>query len=137
MPPGALLMLGETPRVEKHDTQPEWFAEELAAAQIPLPAYIRTLLAGGKGAWDVLQDANRVMCEKASEVAARSDFRPWAHTVVRYEVLAYRKRAARDRHVFSQAVLDKLAEQAASQHNQFADLPSVSGSRGAKIKIFA
>jgi RNA polymerase sigma-70 factor (ECF subfamily) len=101
--------------------QPDWFAAELAAAQIPLWAYIRTLLAGSEGAWEVLQNANRVMCEKAAEVTDLSGFRPWAYTVVRYEVLTYRKRAARDRHVFSQAVVEKLADRAAAQDDEFED----------------
>ncbi len=114
-------MSAEPPHLETCGDQPEWFAAELARAQIPLLAYIRTLLAGSEGAWEVLQNANRVMCEKASEVGVRADFRLWAYTVVRYEVLTYRKRIARDRHVFSQTVLEKLADRAAAQDDEFGD----------------
>ena len=121
MRPREPFMSTEPARPEMRGRQPEWLAAELAAAQIPLLACIRTALAGSEGAWEVLQNANRVMCEKASEVAARSDFRPWAFTVVRYEVLTYRKRAARDRLVFSQAVIEKLADRAAAQHDEFGD----------------
>ena len=78
-------------------------------------------MAGAADAWDVLQEANRVMCQKSGDVGSAAEFLPWAYTVVRYEVMTYRKRAARDRHVFDLEVLDRLAERAELQNAGFAD----------------
>ena len=70
-------------------------------------------MAGSTDAWDVLQEANVVMWQKAAEVNSAAGFLPWAYTVVRYQVMAHRKRVSRDRHVFSLGVLERLAERAA------------------------
>jgi len=39
---------------------------------------------------------------------------PWAYRVARFQLMAYRKRVSRDRHMFSLSLLEKLAERAAS-----------------------
>lgn len=91
----------------------DWFDRELAQSQGVLYAYACTLMAGSADAWDVLQEANVVMWQKAAEIHSPADFLPWAHTVVRYQVMAFRKRISRDRHVFSLGVLERLAERAA------------------------
>jgi RNA polymerase sigma-70 factor (ECF subfamily) len=98
-----------------------WFGAELSRAQSALYAYAHTLMAGSDSAWDVLQDANLVMCRKAGEVSSPAGFLPWAYTVVRYQVMAHRKRVSRDRHIFSLGVLEKLAEHAAVQSADFGD----------------
>jgi len=100
---------------------PAWFSVELARAQFPLYSYVRSLMAGSEDAWDVLQEANRIMCQKAEAVKSAAEFLPWAYTVARYEVLTYRKRASRDRLVFTVDVLDGLAERASSASAGFAD----------------
>ena len=48
-------------RPEMRGHQPDWFPAELATAQIPLLAYIRTLLAGSDGAWQVLRSSVDVL----------------------------------------------------------------------------
>jgi RNA polymerase sigma-70 factor, ECF subfamily len=96
--------------------QPDWFAVELVQAQSALYAYVSTLMAGSTDSYDVLQEANIVMWQKAGEVDSAAGFLPWAYSVARYQVMAYRKRVSRDRHVFSLGVLERLAERAASHH---------------------
>jgi RNA polymerase sigma-70 factor (ECF subfamily) len=98
-----------------------WFGAELARAQSALYAYAHTLMAGSDCAWDVLQEANLVMCRKAGEVSGPEGFLPWAYTFVRYQVMAHRKRVSRDRHVFSLGVLERLAEHSAVQSVDFGD----------------
>ncbi len=100
---------------------PAWFSAELARAQFSLYTYVRTLLAGSPDAWDVLQEANRVMCQKAADVGSAAEFLPWAYTVARYEVMTHRKRMSRDRLVFSAGVLDSLAARASTVSTGFAD----------------
>jgi RNA polymerase sigma-70 factor, ECF subfamily len=96
-----------------------WFDRELARAQSALYAYACTLMAGSADAWDVLQEANVVMWQKVAEVTSPADFAPWAYTVVRYQVMAHRKRMSRDRHMFSLGVLERLAEPAAVLSTEF------------------
>ncbi len=90
-------------------------------AQGALYGYASALMAGSSDTWDVLQSANRVMCEKMAEVATPGDFIPWAFTVVRFQVLAHRKRHVRDRHVFDTKVFDGIASAAATVQSAFAD----------------
>jgi RNA polymerase sigma-70 factor, ECF subfamily len=98
----------------QEDNRSDWFHAELTRAQSALYAYACTLMAGAAEAWDVLQESNRVMWQKASEVRSVDGFLPWAYRVVHYQVMAHRKRLARDRHVFSVSVLERLAERAAA-----------------------
>jgi RNA polymerase sigma-70 factor, ECF subfamily len=100
---------------------PGWFGVELARAQSALYAYASTLMAGSSDAWDVLQEANLVMWRKAAELGSAAGFLPWAYSVVRFQVMAYRKRAARDRHVFNLGVLERLSERIAVQYVDFDD----------------
>ncbi len=98
---------------------PNWFAAKLAEAQPLLYARICTLLGGAADVWDVLQNANRVMLEKASEVESPDGFMPWAYTVARFEVMAYRKQCAvqssRRRHISDPGVLEKIAQRFSEQ----------------------
>ncbi len=98
-----------------------WFNRELVQAQGALYGYAAALLGGSRDAWDVLQNANQVMCEKANDVATPADFMPWAFTVVRFQVMAHRKRMARERHVFGPSVFEKIAAQTAEKQGAFAD----------------
>lgn len=110
------------------DHNPEWFAVELARSQSTLYAFANTLMAGSESAWDVLQEANLVMCRKAGEVDGPEGFLPWAYTVVRYQVMAHQKKHSRDRHLFSEKVMDNLVEHAAGQSADF-------GGRIAALKV--
>ena len=98
---------------------PDWFEAELAQAQAALYSYACAMLGGSADAWDVVQNANKVMLDKASEVQNPQDVMPWGFTVVRFEVMAHRKKALRDRHIFNLSVLEKIAEHAASQSIDF------------------
>lgn len=100
---------------------PDWFGVELAKAQMPLFAYVRNLMAGSADAWDVLQDANQVICQKAASVKSASEFLPWAYGIARFKVLHYRQRAARDRLQFSPEIVEQLADRAAAISGEFAD----------------
>jgi len=100
---------------------PGWFHQELVQAQGALYGYASALMAGSRDTWDVLQNANRVMCEKMSEVATPGDFRPWALTVVRFQVMAHRKRICRERHVFGAEIFEQVAAGAAKLEGAFAE----------------
>lgn len=79
-----------------------------------LRAYARTLLPDWKSVDDVLQEASVTLWEKFSQVRDEDGFLPWAKTVVRFKALSAVDRLRRDRHVFSDRVLELLAEEAES-----------------------
>lgn len=86
------------------------FIDALTRSQGRLFAFILTLLPDHAAASDVLQNTNLVLWQKAGQFKPGSDFNAWSSTVAYYEVLAYRKRAAKDRHLFSDAFLEQVAE---------------------------
>ncbi len=55
-----------------------------------------------------------VLWQKFGEFDATRDFRKWAFGVARYEVLAFLRDRARDRHVFDDDLVTKLADDAAA-----------------------
>jgi RNA polymerase sigma-70 factor (ECF subfamily) len=77
-----------------------------------LRAYARTLLPDWKSVDDVLQEASVTLWEKLSQVRDEAGFLPWAKTVVRFKALSAIDSLRRDRHVFSDRVLELLAQEA-------------------------
>lgn len=86
------------------------FIEALTRSQGRLFAFILTLLPDHVAASDVLQNTNMVLWQKAGKFKAGSNFTAWSSTVAYYEVRAFRKRAAQDRHMFSDAFLEQVAD---------------------------
>jgi RNA polymerase sigma-70 factor (ECF subfamily) len=77
-----------------------------------LRAYARTLLPDWESVDDVLQEASVTLWEKLSQVRDEAGFLPWAKTVVRFKALSAIDSLRRDRHVFSDRVLELLAQEA-------------------------
>ncbi len=99
---------------DRHVSASESYAQLVTDAQSALYAYICSLLGGSHSARDVLQETNLVLWRKASEFDAGREFLPWAFRFAFLQVMAYRKRQSLDRHVFSQAALEAIADRAAS-----------------------
>jgi len=55
-----------------------------------------------------------VVWRKFPEFDAARDFRKWAFGIARYEVLAHLRDRGRDRHVFDDELVNRLADEAAS-----------------------
>lgn len=93
-------------------------AADLAAAQRRLLGYIMTLAPNLSDAEDILQNTNARIVSKAEEYNKVQNFAAWAYEFARYEVLNYRKRRARDPHVFyaDDSLVDVLASEAQSQY---------------------
>ena len=80
-----------------------------------LRAFVRSLLPGREHADEILQETCVVLWRKFAEFDKGSNFLAWACTIARFEVLKYRRRLARDRHVFNVELLELLADEAASE----------------------
>jgi RNA polymerase sigma-70 factor (ECF subfamily) len=80
-----------------------------------LYAYILTLLANRADADDVFQEASLVMWDKFDERHPPDDFTAWGCRIAYFKVLDFCKRSQRRRVQFSQAMLEHVAETAATQ----------------------
>jgi RNA polymerase sigma-70 factor (ECF subfamily) len=80
-----------------------------------LYAYILTLLPNRADADDVLQEASLVMWDKFEDDNPPRDFVAWGCRIAYYKVLDFRKKRQRSRVLFSQAILERLAETAIEQ----------------------
>jgi RNA polymerase sigma-70 factor, ECF subfamily len=98
-----------------HRAPTEQFVRHLTECQSRLYAYLLALLGDPNVVNDVLQDTNVAIWRKAHEFSEGTDFGAWASRVAYYEVLGYRKRCSKDRHVFDEALLEDLAEQVVAQ----------------------
>jgi RNA polymerase sigma-70 factor (ECF subfamily) len=77
-----------------------------------LRAFARVLLPTWESVDEVIQEASVVMWRKLAHLDSAESFLPWAKVIVRFEALRLRRDFARDRHVFSQEVLELLAAEA-------------------------
>src|SRR5438132_13487006 len=80
-----------------------------------LYAYILTLLPNRADADDVLQEASLVMWDKFDADDPPADFAAWGCRIAYFKVLDFCKKRQRSRVVFSQAMLEHLAETAVEQ----------------------
>jgi RNA polymerase sigma-70 factor (ECF subfamily) len=86
------------------------FVTQVAGAQRPLYAYIRSLAGPWVEAEDILQEVNLVLCRKANEFDGRGRFLTWACRIAYFQVLAHLKQRQRDKHLyFDEALLADLA----------------------------
>jgi RNA polymerase sigma-70 factor, ECF subfamily len=85
------------------------FVQRLTGAQSQIYACICALLGGTQDARDVLQETNLMLWFKAAEYDSTRDFLAWAYTFARFQVMAYLKRASRNRMVFNKDLLDRIA----------------------------
>jgi len=95
---------------QQHDTFLRLFAEHEPAVR----TFVRSLLPSRSDASEVMQEVAVVLWQKFAEFDASRDFRKWAFGVAHYEVLTYLRDQARDRHVFDDALVNRLADAAAA-----------------------
>jgi RNA polymerase sigma-70 factor (ECF subfamily) len=87
------------------------FVAALTEIQLSLRLYVQSLMPGDAAAHDVMQQANATLWRKRDEFARGTNFRAWAFSVARYEVLSNRKQQARDsRLVFGEELEQVLAD---------------------------
>lgn len=78
-------------------------------------AFVTSLLPNWEGVDEVLQESSLVMWRKFDQfdtTGPESDFLNWAFMIVRFEVMKFRRKKATDRLVFSEDILELIAEEA-------------------------
>jgi len=98
------------------------FVTQVANAQRPLYAYIRSLVGPWAETEDILQEVNLVLCRKANEFNGQGRFLTWACRVAYLQVLAHLKQRQRDKHLYlDEALLSDLAGPLADQVERIDD----------------
>ncbi len=89
------------------------FVSLLTEHQADLWAYIISQLPGSPDVGDILQKTNLVLWTKQKQFKAGTNFRAWAFTIARFEVLAHLKKNKRGSWlVFNDDLLETIAEEA-------------------------
>ncbi len=79
-----------------------------------LRAFARSLLPDWHTVDEVIQEASVTLWQKFDQLREEEGFLPWAKVVVRFKCLSAIGKMQRDRHVFSEGVLELLADEAES-----------------------
>lgn len=87
------------------------FLRLYAGSEGALQTFVRSLVPTRQMASEVMQDVVLVLWQKFEEA---SDFQAWSFGVARKVALQHLRRAARDRHVFDDELVRRLAEDAAA-----------------------
>jgi RNA polymerase sigma-70 factor (ECF subfamily) len=93
---------------QRHDQFLRLYVEHEEA----LRGFVRTLVPTREDAREVMQEVAAVLWRKFDELLSADDFRRWAFGVARFEAMAFHRDRARDRHVFSDATLALIADEA-------------------------
>jgi len=82
--------------------------------QAPLYGYAMQLLGESEAAREVLAEANLTLWRKRDQYEQGTNFFAWSSRVIYFEVMAYRKRMKRDRLLFDDDLVSRLASDANS-----------------------
>lgn len=94
------------------DSSDELFVQLFARHERSLRTFIRSMGLDWFAVDDVVQTVSLVMWRKWDQFDPDTDFMQWARVIARFEVLKFRRKMARDRHVFSDDVMELLADAA-------------------------
>ncbi len=82
----------------------------MSASQTRLLAYVYSLTANRQSAEEIVQATNLVIWKKADSYVPGTNFIAWAFKIARFQVLEHRSRIGRDQLVYSQQLVDELAD---------------------------
>jgi len=97
------------PQAENSD---EEFIRLITAHQTAVLTYIRSMMPGYPDAWDIVQQTNVTLWKKKDTFKIGTNFKAWAFSVARFEVLNQRRRLRRDGWlVFDEDIAERFAEE--------------------------
>jgi RNA polymerase sigma-70 factor, ECF subfamily len=96
----------------------EQFIRLFTQSEAPLRSFVRSLIPSGEHADEIMQETCVALWRKFADFDVGTSFLAWSCTVARFEVLNYRRRLARDRHVFNIDLLELLADEAVGEMDQ-------------------
>jgi len=86
-----------------------------------LRGFVRSLVPTLEDANDVMQEVAMALWKRFGALDAPENFRRWAFGVARLEALEFLRKKSRDRHVFGEALLAQLADDAEEMADQFVE----------------
>ena len=106
--------------MDEENPQHERFVRLFAVNEPAIRAFVRKLVPKRDDACDVIQEVAIALWRKFDASWGELDFRKFAFSVAHYEVLAWRRDRARDRHVLDEDVLMLLAEESVEMEDSLA-----------------
>jgi len=103
--------MSQSPDHPQHDQFLRLYAEH----EVALHTFVRSLLPTRQEASEVMQDVIVALWQGFSSA---EEFRPWAFGVARNQVRMHLRRRVRDRHVFDDELVNRLADMAVHQEAQ-------------------
>ena len=91
-------------------------------AQSHVASFISLMVPDFHDAEDVLQRVAVALVKKFHEFDRQRSFRDWAVGIARYEILAYQRRKARDRHVFDENIIKQVSQMYREAESAFDDV---------------
>ncbi len=91
------------------DDPGELFIKLYTKHESRLRNFVRSMVPTWESVDEVMQEASLVMWRKFDQFDPETEFLKWSQVVCRFEALKCRRRKARDRHVFSEDLLELLA----------------------------
>src|SRR3954465_10038924 len=107
-------MMPDESRSSLTDQDREQIIGLITRYQRRLQVYVRGLVPNQADADEVLQEVNLFLWRNAHEYRPGTDFGAWAYKVAYFHVLTYRKRLARNKLRFGDALLLQLADSGAA-----------------------
>jgi RNA polymerase sigma-70 factor (ECF subfamily) len=108
-----------TSSLPPHDGQSpesvEQFLRLYSAHHNRLLAYILSLVYHRADAEEIFQESSLVLWREFASFRQDADFMPWARAICFNRIREHRRKAARQRAVFSEAMLETLADESASR----------------------
>jgi RNA polymerase sigma-70 factor (ECF subfamily) len=97
------------------DAQHSQFLRLFAANEAALHTFVRSMLPSRQEAADVMQEVAVTLWQKFTSA---DEFRPWAFGVARNMALRHLRSRARDRHVFDDDLVNRLADEAVAMEQR-------------------
>ncbi|MBB3208976.1 RNA polymerase sigma-70 factor (ECF subfamily) [Rhodopirellula rubra] len=94
-----------------NDAEVANFVQLFTTNERRIRAFLFTLLGDRDSVDEVMQNVSTVLWKKFNELEDPTGFLKWAYVIARFEVLAYRRRLARDRFVLDEDLITTLAEE--------------------------
>ena len=85
-----------------------------------LRAYARVILPSVDDVDDVMQEVSMVIWEKHEQLRHEDEFLPWAKVIVRNICFRHRRKRFTDRHVFDDALIERLLDEDDAEQNDAA-----------------
>ena len=95
------------------------FVMLITGFQSRLYSYILSLMGDPELTGDVLQETNLALWNKIGEFELGTNFGAWAYRIAYYQVLAQRQRRGRERIIFSDDLIAKIAERTVERSDRY------------------